>query len=200
MPFRSAVLLFALFLILSGAALTQTNRFEQISEWASQGRFKEAAGELQRIMEAEPSWQPGPVERKVLGSAIKAARPALKGPDSKAARLLLCRSRAYFSEELPDTVEPLRSLGSGHPQMLGKVTARRTEPARRAGLQGTIIVEIVVDSEGCVRSPRILKGLPFGLNEAAVAAVRLWAFEPAKFQGRPVAVYYVIPLSFRAKE
>jgi protein TonB len=84
--------------------------------------------------------------------------------------------------------------------MFGKVAARRTESARRAGLQGTVILEVVVDSEGCVRSPRILKGLPFGLNEAAVAAVRSWAFEPARFQGRPVAVYYVIPVSFPAKE
>lgn len=198
MILRSAVRVLGLFLILNGTALAQTGRFERIGELASQGRFKEAAQGLHQI--AEEGIEPGPAERKLLGRAIKAARPALKGPDSQAARLLLCRSRAYFSEELPETAEPLRSLGSGYPQILGKVTARRTESARRVGLQGTVILEVVVDSEGCVRSPRILKGLPFGLNEAAMAAVRSWAFEPARFRGRPVAVYYVIPVSFPAKE
>lgn len=197
MPHRSLVL--GLLLILSGTVLAaQPSRFERISELASQSRFKEAAKGLHQI--AEEGIEPGPGERKLLGQAIKAARPALKGPDSQAARLVLCRSRIYFSEELPDTEEPLRSLGSGYPKMLGKVTARRTEIARRVGLQGTVILEVVVDSEGCVRNPRVLKGLPFGLNEAAVAAVRSWAFEPARFQGRPVAVYYVIPVSFPARE
>ncbi len=44
-----------LFFILSGTVLTQTGRFERIGDWASQGRFKEAAGELRRIVEkAEP--------------------------------------------------------------------------------------------------------------------------------------------------
>jgi TonB family protein len=198
MPLRSGSLVLSLLLILSGTALAQTDRFERVGELASEGRFKEAAGELRKI--AEEGIEPSPAERKLLGQAIKASRPALKGPDSKAARLLLCRSRAYFSEELPDTVEPLRSLGSGYPQVLGKVTAHRTEAARKVGLQGTVILEVVVDSEGCVRNPRVLKGLPFGLNEAATAAIRSWAFEPARFQGRPVAVYYVIPVAFPAKE
>jgi hypothetical protein len=58
----------------------------------------------------------------------------------------------------------------------------------------------VVDSEGCVRNPRVLKGLPFGLSEAAMAAVQGWLFKPARLHGSPVAVYYVIPIPFPAKE
>lgn len=196
MLFRS-VFSAGLFLILSGTALAQTDRFERIGDWASQGRFQEAAGELRRIVEkAEPGWQPSPTEKKLLGRAIKVARPALRGTNGKAARQVLCRSRAYFSEELPGIGEPIRSLGAGRPEVISRVGARRTGLARRVDLQGTVLLEVVIDPEGCVRSPRVLKGLPFGLNEVATNAVRRWTFEPARLRGRPVAVYYVIPVSF----
>jgi TonB family protein len=198
MTLRSVAHVLGLLLILSGTALAQPDRFEQIGEWVSQGRFKQAAEGLHQI--AKEGIEPSPADRKLLRRAIEAARPvALQSADGEAAQQVLCRSLAYFPE-LQGIGEPIRSLGAGRPEVLRKVAAHRTEPARRAGLQGTVILEIVVDSEGCVRNSRVLKGLPFGLGEAAMAAVRNWFFKPARLSGRPVAVYYVIPVSFSAKE
>lgn len=190
-------LVFGLLLIQSGTALAQPDRFERIGELASQGRFKEAAKGLHQI--AKEGIEPSPADMKLLRRAIEAARPALRGADGQAAQQVLCRSLAYFPD-LQGIREPLRSLGAGRPEVIRKVTARTTESARRAGVEGTVILEVVIDSEGCVRSPRVLKGLPLGLNEAAVAAVQSWLFTPARLNGRPVAVYYVIPVSFRQRK
>ncbi len=43
---------------------------------------------------------------------------------------------------------------------------------------------------------KVLKGLPSGLTEAAVEAVPKWRFEPATLEGNPVAVYYLVTVSF----
>lgn len=197
MPVRS--LIPGLLFILSGTVLeAQPDRFERIGELASEGRFKEAAKELDQI--AEERAEPGPAELKLLRFAAEAARPAAQGVDGKAAQQVLCMALSYLPEDVLGTREPLRSLGAGRPEVISKVAARRTEPARRAGVQGTVILEVVIDSEGCVRNPRVLKGLPLGLDAAAIAAVRRWFFKPGRLNGRPVAVYYVIPVPFSAKE
>jgi TonB family protein len=72
-----------------------------------------------------------------------------------------------------------------------------TEAARQHRLMGVVIVEAVIDEHGCVTDSRILKGLPDGLDGAALTAVRDWAFLPATVLGQPVAVYYVLTLNFQ---
>ncbi|MBW8878515.1 MAG: energy transducer TonB [Acidobacteria bacterium] len=71
-----------------------------------------------------------------------------------------------------------------------------TELARRARVTGTVIVEAVIDEQGNVTQTRVLKGLPMGLDRAAVNAVQAWKFKPATLQGRPVPVYYVLTVNF----
>lgn len=71
-----------------------------------------------------------------------------------------------------------------------------TEEARRAGVQGIVILEAVVDAEGTVRNVKILKGLPMGLDQSAVDAVMTWRYEPARMEGRPVPVYFTFTISF----
>lgn len=83
------------------------------------------------------------------------------------------------------------------PVMLAGRQPRYTELARRAGIQGTVILEAVIDKKGGVSNVRILKGLPMGLDAEAVAAVQDWTFEPAKMDGRSVAVYYTLTVNFQ---
>jgi TonB family protein len=61
--------------------------------------------------------------------------------------------------------------------------------------QGTVIVEVVITSEGKVAQARVLRALPVeGLSAAIVASLRQWRFEPARLKGEPVAVYYTLTL------
>jgi len=71
-----------------------------------------------------------------------------------------------------------------------------TEEARRAGVQGIVILEAVVDADGTVRNVKVLKGLPMGLDQSAVDTVMTWKYEPARMEGRPVPVYFTFTISF----
>ena len=83
------------------------------------------------------------------------------------------------------------------PVQLSGRQPRYTELARRAGVQGTVILEAVIDKKGRVSNVRVLKGLPMGLDAEAMAAVQEWIFEPAQMDGRPVAVYYTLTVNFQ---
>jgi protein TonB len=70
------------------------------------------------------------------------------------------------------------------------------EEARHARVQGVVILQTIIDTVGNVTDVKVLKGLPSGLTEAAVEAVSSWRFKPATLEGRPVAVYYLVTVSF----
>lgn len=71
-----------------------------------------------------------------------------------------------------------------------------TEDARRARVQGVVILQAVVDSEGNVGYVKVLKGLPEGLTESAVQVVEQWRYEPATLNGQPVPVYINLTVNF----
>lgn len=72
-----------------------------------------------------------------------------------------------------------------------------TDVARRARVQGIVIIEAVIDRQGNVTEARVLKPLPFGLDAAALDAVRQWKFQPGTLNGEPVPVYYNLTVNFR---
>jgi len=199
---------FCSLVLLTGPALHAQGGFERVQPSLSQGRYAEAAKELQRIaLQGGPALKkPDPADEKMLRGAIATARKTLKdGPpaDRNAARQVLCLSRAYFPEEdLPGIEEALR-VGGGvqAPELIGKpVRPPYPSKARKVGLQGIVIVEVIIDPEGCVRHPRVLKGLPFDLDRVALTAVQSWTFQPAMLEGRPRAVHYVLTVPFALKD
>jgi len=72
-----------------------------------------------------------------------------------------------------------------------------TEIARKARLQGVVIVQAIIDKGGNVTNVKVLKGLGMGLDQAAVDAIKKWKFDPATLNGKPVAVYYNLTVNFR---
>ena len=71
-----------------------------------------------------------------------------------------------------------------------------TETARRARLQGVVVLEVVIDRNGKVKEAHVLKGMAMGLDRAALEAVQKWKFKPATLEHRPVAVYYTLTVPF----
>ena len=106
-----------------------------------------------------------------------------------------------FNERLlrldPDV--PLRVGGNvKRPEILSQVKPETTVEARRhRGFDGTVILETTIDTEGRVGNVRVLRGLPMGLTEAAVDAVKAWTFKPSTFNGKPVKVWYVLTVRFQ---
>jgi protein TonB len=71
--------------------------------------------------------------------------------------------------------------------------------ARDAGIDGTVLVRVLVGEDGFVRRALIAESV-LGLDEAALAAARDAVFKPALQQERPVAVWVVIPIEFRLRD
>lgn len=83
------------------------------------------------------------------------------------------------------------------PRLIGGIEAEYTSEARDARLQGMVIIEALVAANGAVEDATVLKGLPMGLGESALAAVRKARFEPAVLDGEPVASKFVVQVLFR---
>lgn len=69
--------------------------------------------------------------------------------------------------------------------------------ARKARVTGVVILQTVIDEQGNVTEARVIKGLPMGLDMAALEAVRTWKFKPATLDGKPVPVHYNLTVSFQ---
>jgi TonB family protein len=61
-----------------------------------------------------------------------------------------------------------------------------TEEARKKKINGTVIVSMTVTVDGTTRDIKVVKGVGYGLDEKAVAAVSRWKFSPALKDGQPI--------------
>ncbi len=83
------------------------------------------------------------------------------------------------------------------PVAIEKTAPSYTEEGRKARHQGRVVVRTVIDEHGLVEDVEVIEGQPYGLSEAAVAAVRTWRFHPALLDGEPVPVFYLLTINFR---
>ena len=98
-------------------------------------------------------------------------------------------------------------LAVGKPQSEGGATilppkkTRNVSPvyppgAMQAHVQGIVILEAEISPTGCVRHLKVLRGLPMGLDVAALRAVSEWAFTPTLLNGQPVPVMMTVTVQF----
>jgi TonB family protein len=82
------------------------------------------------------------------------------------------------------------AVGGGitNPVILFQPEPEYSTEARKAMLQGTVVLEVVVDVSGKTRNIKLLRSLGLGLDEEAMKAVEKWRFKPAMKDGKPVAV------------
>jgi len=71
-----------------------------------------------------------------------------------------------------------------------------SEQARKAKIEGSCIVGLVVDEKGNRTNLRIITGLGMGLDEKAIEAVKNWRFEPALKDGKPVPAKIAVEVTF----
>lgn len=88
--------------------------------------------------------------------------------------------------------------GMKPPQVTKSGRPRYTPEALKAKIQGTVIMQIVVGTNGKVRDARVIRSLPM-LDEAALAAAREWEFAPTIVDGKPVPVLLMLELDFNVK-
>lgn len=112
------------------------------------------------------------------------------------------RDISDLAAEGPPRVDPSGAYRVGG-DVKAPVLLHRVEPvypagAKHDGVSGIVILEVVIGKDGRVKDAVVLKGLPEGLSEAAVDAVRQWEFRPGTVKGEPVDVIFNISVNFRA--
>jgi TonB family protein len=91
-------------------------------------------------------------------------------------------------EPAPGLLEP--------PSVLSRVEPAYPDMARRAGIEGTVELEVSIDAGGKVTDVEVARGLPLGLSEAAADAVRRWTWRPARTAAGPVASRKTVRVRF----
>ena len=91
------------------------------------------------------------------------------------------------------------SVGNGTtpPTVLTKVDPEYSEEARKAKYSGSVMLSIVVNTDGKAEDIKVVKSLGMGLDEKAIEAVQKWRFTPGKNKGIPVKVRAQIEVNFR---
>ncbi|HUO59398.1 MAG TPA: energy transducer TonB [Candidatus Acidoferrales bacterium] len=94
--------------------------------------------------------------------------------------------------ELTDDITPPRLLEVANPEY--------TDVAKKKKIEGSVVLDIVVDKKGNVVEAKVKKGLGYGLDESAVAAVKVWLYKPAEKDGQPVPVHMEVTTDFYMHE
>jgi TonB family protein len=87
--------------------------------------------------------------------------------------------------------------GVSAPSLIKKVEPQYTEEARDAKLMGPVLLTVQIDTEGVPQNVKVVRGLPMGLSEQAVGAVKQWRFKPGMKDGKAVRVQANIEVNFR---
>ena len=83
------------------------------------------------------------------------------------------------------------------PVLIKAVKPEYPELARRASVEGTVYVKVLVDKEGKPKKPSIVRSDADIFNESALAAALQCMFTPAVMNNGPVAVWTTIPFHFK---
>ena len=86
------------------------------------------------------------------------------------------------------------------PTIVERVNPEYTPAAKSAGIEGDVYIEAVVTDEGKVAEPKLIRGIGHeSLDEAALAAIIQWRFEPGTKEGEPVHVIALFTVTFRIR-
>ena len=97
----------------------------------------------------------------------------------------------------PDYVSYSKNPTFKRLRILAKPEAGYTDEARRNNVSGQVVLRALFAETGQVTRISVVRGLPFGLTERAIAAARQIEFEPAELEGRKVAYPLIVVYNFR---
>jgi TonB family protein len=89
------------------------------------------------------------------------------------------------------------SDGIQAPRVLFKSDPRYTDEAKAAKIEGSVLLQVVIGTDGLAHDINVIKGIGGGLDEKAVEAVQQWKFQPGVKDGEPVKVRAQIEINFK---
>lgn len=170
---------------------------------------------VQRVAEVSKA-EAQPVVRPALNLG-KISKPKMKRPaqststepppvlsaDAAATPNIISQSLSSATPQpnaLPMPAPPAARKGGQleQPKLLSSVAAVYPALARAQGVQGDVTIDALIDGNGKVSATNVLTGNPL-LQKAAVDALRLWKYQPAKLNGEAIPIHINVTISFHLK-
>jgi len=97
----------------------------------------------------------------------------------------------------PDAIVTVRVAGVTQPVPIYRPDPKYDDKARKKKIQGTVILSVVVGTDGVPYDIKVVKSLYPGLDKKAVECVSTWRFKPGMKDGNPVRIIARIEVNFR---
>ena len=123
--------------------------------------------------------------------APAAALPVLRPRPAPRAPLLPTEPEEptpVFVEEMPELIGGLAAL---------QRKIRYPVIARKAGVEGRVILQFIIDEQGRVSESKVVRSIGAGCSEEALRVLQTMRFRPGKQRGKPVKVKMSLPVTFR---
>ena len=97
-------------------------------------------------------------------------------------------------DQTPEKIGPIDVL----PKRLNfaESRARYTDEARMNNITGVVRFRILVGADGSIKKAKLISGLPYGLTEQAIEAVKKIKIEPGMHEGKPVDYWLAVQYTF----
>jgi len=169
-----------------------------------QGRYAEAASIARQALEAKATGRAAGIARSTICRARSEGRLGAEAAFTPQSSQELATASPPVtpggkpaSGELAIAEEPhLVRPGVTRPVKVYSPPPHYCEADRKAKTEGRLVLETIIDTDGCVAVGHVLKGLTPCLDRAGLGAVQGWVFEPARLDGKPVKVYYTLTVNF----
>lgn len=102
---------------------------------------------------------------------------------------------AEDSAKIYDVVDQMPEIKGGIKEVYKNIDYPRAAISGR--IEGRVFVKFVVDENGDVKDPEVIKDIGAGCGDAAIEGIKKVKFTPGKLNGQPVKVYYTLPVSFK---
>jgi TonB family protein len=147
---------------------------------------------------AKAGFKPGDFVLDYNGQAVdvkaQLSRLLSETPPGRQVKIGVLRGRASLT--LTPTVEAF-GLPQVMPALMKNVPPEYTPEALKAGIQGTVMIQVLIGIDGRAYRARVVKGLGYGLDAKALDALAQWRFIPAKRNGVPVVYPATVEINFR---
>lgn len=155
-----------------------------------------------RVISTMPKWKPGKQRGKEV--AVKYTIPLmfrLTTDNQKPTQELIEQGKTQIDgETVYSLAESMPEFVGGGKALMEYITKELQYPAeaKEKGIQGRVVIQFVVDKEGNIKHPQIVRNIDPLLDKEAVRLIsNMPKWQPGKVKGENVSVKYTLPVMFR---
>ena len=178
------------------------------------GADPELDGEAVRVISTMPNWKPGmqkgkavrvkytvPVMFRLNDEKKEEFKPVPKIDESIVVVGYASQEKSPIEEDVVfEIVEQMPSFAGGMEGLMRYLSRNIKYPvtAQKAGIQGRVIVQVIIDSNGNVTNPKITKSVDPSLDAEAIrVTANMPKWQPGMQRGKAVNVKYTFPIDFK---